>query len=186
MLSHTDKVLGTVRINESRRARSVSIKVSRSGGAVTLTYPIGYPYDRAIELLEKNRDRIFAAQRKYAANRSMNPPATSYDKEQLRAKAKEHLPERIKQISEQIKMPFGKLTIRATRSKWGSCSSENNISLSIYLMILPQHLIDFIIIHELCHTVHHNHSPKFHALVNYICQGREKEFERELRSYTIG
>ena len=61
-------------------------------------------------------------------------------------------------------LKYAKLTIRASRTKWGSCSGRNTISLSLFLMTLPEHLRDYVIVHELCHTVHHNHSPRFHAL----------------------
>ncbi len=78
-----------------------------------------------------------------------------------------------------------KVTIRAARTKWGSCTGRNDISLSLYLMTLPEHLRDFVIIHELCHTVHHDHSPRFHALVDRLTGGREKALARELKNYGI-
>ncbi len=184
-LSYTDNILGTVILNESRRAQNVSIKVSRSSDTITLTYPAGYNSQRAISFLEAKREKILKIRERQRATRQTNPPATSFDTEELRVKAKEHLPGRIVHIASKTNLSYNKLTIRATRSRWGSCSTQNNISLSIYLMTLPQHLIDFVIIHELCHTVHHNHSPKFHALVDFICSGREKEFERELRRHSI-
>ncbi|MFI3332704.1 MAG: M48 family metallopeptidase [Rikenellaceae bacterium] len=184
-LSYTDKILGTVILNESRRAQNVSIKVSRSSDTITLTYPIGYSKQRAIEFLESARERVQKIQLHNKTSRQENPPSTTYNEAILRSQAKEYLPQRIAEISKKTSLRFNKLTIRASRSRWGSCSSQNNISLSIYLMALPQHLIDFVIIHELCHTVHHNHSTKFHALVDFICSGREKEFERELRKHSI-
>ena len=82
-------------------------------------------------------------------------------------------------------MRYAKLTIRASRTKWGSCSGQNHISLSLFLMTLPEHLRDYVIIHELCHTVHHNHSLRFHALVDRLVGGREKELNRELRRFSI-
>ncbi len=51
-------------------------------------------------------------------------------------------------------------------------------------MTLPSHLRDYVIIHELCHTVHHNHSAKFHALVDKLLGGKEKALARELRGYS--
>ena len=75
------------------------------------------------------------------------------------------------------------VTIRATRSKWGSCNGRNDLSLSLYLMTLPEHLRDFVILHELCHTVHHDHSPRFHALLDRLVGGKEKLLNKELRSY---
>ncbi len=182
-ISYTDAVLGTVILNESRRARSISIRVKRSDQQITLTYPHGSERSTAIRFLEQKRDKILEICKRQRDHREANPPAAPIDIEDLRRRAKEHLPLRIAQLAAQTELKYNRVTVRATRSKWGSCTTQNNISLSIYLMTLPQHLIDFVILHELCHTVHHNHSPKFHALLNYICGGKEKALSRELRTH---
>ena len=80
---------------------------------------------------------------------------------------------------------YGRVTIRASRTKWGCCTGDNNLSLSLFLMTLPPHLRDFVLLHELCHTVHHDHSPHFHALLDRLTGGNEKLLSRELRSYSI-
>ena len=80
---------------------------------------------------------------------------------------------------------YGRITIRASRTKWGSCSFRNDLSLSLYLMALPERLRDYVIVHELCHTVHHDHSPRFHALVDRCLGGQERALDRELKSYVI-
>ena len=105
--------------------------------------------------------------------------------EALRRAAKADLPERIARLSAATGLRYAKLSIRASRTKWGSCSGRNHISLSLFLMTLPKHLRDYVILHELCHTVHHNHSPRFHALVDRLTGGREKALNRELRGYAI-
>jgi ribosomal protein S18 acetylase RimI-like enzyme len=76
---------------------------------------------------------------------------------------------------------YGNVTIRATRSKWGCCTSQNNLSLSLFLMTLPTHLQEFVVLHELCHTVYHDHSDKFHTLLDKVTGGREKELNRQLK-----
>ena len=103
--------------------------------------------------------------------------------EVLRREAKEYIPQRVEEIAQRTGLGFRSVSVRATRSKWGSCSSRNDLSMSVYLMLLPDHLIDFIIIHELCHTVHRNHSAAFHALVDHHVGGREKELNRELKQF---
>ena len=105
--------------------------------------------------------------------------------EELRRAAKADLPGRIGRLSEATGLKCEKLSIRASRTKWGSCSGRNHISLSLFLMTLPEHLRDYVIVHELCHTVHHDHSPRFHALVDRLVGGREKALNRELRAFTI-
>ena len=69
------------------------------------------------------------------------------------------------------------------KSRWGSCSYQNNINLNLHLVRFPEYLSDFIICHELCHTVHKNHGPQFHALLNEIV-GNEKLLNKEVKNYT--
>lgn len=65
----------------------------------------------------------------------------------------------------------------------GSCSSLGRITLSRYLLFFPTELVEYIIIHELAHLIHHDHSPRFHSEVNRMCGGREAELQRQLRDY---
>lgn len=76
-----------------------------------------------------------------------------------------HLPPMLKSMSEKIQLPYQSISIRAQRSRWGSCSSKKAINLNYKLLFLPRHLVEHILIHELCHTVHLNHSVKFWQLV---------------------
>ncbi|MFI3286432.1 MAG: M48 family metallopeptidase [Rikenellaceae bacterium] len=182
---YIDDVLGAVSLRKSYRSRSLSVKISVKDDSISLTYPASCDPQEAINFLEEKRDRILEIIKRQRLSREANPPAETYDYNKLRDAALEYLPNRINEIAELTKLPFRQLRITATRSKWGSCSADNRVSLSIFLMALPKHLIDFVIIHELCHTQHHNHSPQFHALVDYICGGKEKELIKELKKHTI-
>ena len=89
----------------------------------------------------------------------------------------------VEELAARYGFRYGKVTVRATRSRWGSCSSRNDISLSIFLVRLPLPLIEYVIVHELCHTCHKDHSARFHALADTLLGGREKELAREIRRY---
>ncbi len=181
---YIDPRFGEILLNQTSRARRLSITVLATG-AVRLSYPKTISTTRALELLEQRVEWIRAAQSRLRDRRSLNPPATSYNRDELRRKAHEELPNRVGYISRITGLKYNRLSIRATISKWGSCSTKGDISLSLYLMSLPQHLIDFVIIHELCHTVHFNHSAEFHTLVNTITGGKEQQLIRELKGYSI-
>ena len=175
--------LGEVTLSSTRRSTRISLSV-RPTGKVRLSYPPYISQTRALVFLEQKIEWGLAAKKRYT-QRAVNPPMSKAEIEQLRTTAKTYLPQRVAYWAAKFSFRYGKVTIRATRSKWGSCSASGNISLSLFLMQLPEHLRDYVIIHELCHTVHHNHSPRFHALVNQLTAGQEKILARELRQHSI-
>lgn len=181
MLSkYVHDTLGIVTLSQSRRVVRVSISV-RPSGEVRVSYPTSISTRRALEFLESKRDWIERAKERLAQHAT--PTHTPEQIEQLRATAKQTLPTKVAQLASKFGFRYGRVTIRATRSKWGCCTSQNNLSLSLFLVTLPEELQDFVILHELCHTVHHNHSAAFHALLDRCTDGKEQELRKQLRTY---
>lgn len=89
-------------------------------------------------------------------------------------KAREFVLPRLERISRGLKMPYEALRVRRQKTRWGSCSSRGTISVNAKLLFLPIELVDHLLLHELCHTRHMNHSQKYWALV----AKHEPEFER--------
>lgn len=99
----------------------------------------------------------------------------------LKNKAIDIIPQKVVAEAKKNLFHHGNIKIGNSLSRWGSCNSDNRLIFSCYLMLLPEELIDFVIIHELCHTVHKNHGIKFHQLVDKLCSGREKELSQKLK-----
>lgn len=93
------------------------------------------------------------------------------------------LPPLLDELARRCGFSYRSIGIRNAVSRWGSCSSRDDISLSLHLMRLPDHLIEYILLHELCHTVHKNHSPKFYALLDKVTSGRHAQLRRELKNF---
>lgn len=103
--------------------------------------------------------------------------------ETLRDEAHTVVPAMTERLAQQHGLRYNGLTIKNIRSKWGSCSAVNHLNFSLYLMLLPDDLVEMVVLHELCHTVHKNHSAEFHALLDRLCGGREKALSKRLRYY---
>lgn len=97
--------------------------------------------------------------------------------------AEELLPPLLDVWAERFGMNYRKVRITAARSRWGSCSSSGTISLSCYLMLLPSHLIDYVILHELAHTREMNHGPRFWELLDSMTGGQSLRLRAELRQF---
>lgn len=83
----------------------------------------------------------------------------------LRAQGRQHLAPWLERLSCETRLSFQRVCIRRQKTRWGSCSNKGTISLNEKLLFLPPQLVRYIMIHELCHTVHLNHSSKFYATV---------------------
>jgi len=103
--------------------------------------------------------------------------------ETLRKEAKHVLPKRLEELAQRYGFEFNKVSIRNASTRWGSCSGENNISLNLHLMRLPEHLIDMVLLHELCHTIEKNHSKSFWNLLDKVCDNVPAK-KKEMKAYT--
>ena len=172
--------LGNVVLRQRWTTSRISLSV-RPTGEVRLSFPRIVSTTRALRFLEDKVEWVEAMRQKVAECSMQGADYTPEQIEALRREAKRVLPAMVARLAQKHGFKYGRVTIRATRSKWGCCTSQNNLSLSLFLMTLPTHLQEFVVLHELCHTVHHNHSAAFHALLNEVTFGREKELNRQLK-----
>ena len=101
-----------------------------------------------------------------------------------RKEAKAWLPNRVEELSKTHNFNYKNVAIKNAKTRWGSCSSDNNINLSLHLMRLPNYLIDYVILHELVHTKIKNHSPQFWQHLDQV-SGNARKLDREVKGYRI-
>lgn len=99
----------------------------------------------------------------------------------LKLEAKKRLPGMIKFQAAKHGFTYNKLTIRKSATRWGSCSSKQNINLSVYLMLLPDELIEYVILHELCHTLEMNHGEGFYQHMDRVTHGQTMALKTQLK-----
>ena len=103
----------------------------------------------------------------------------------VKAEAVRLLPSRLEMIAAQHGFQYAGVTIRNTKTRWGSCNSKQQINLSSFLMLLPDHLINYVILHELCHTVEMNHGIRFNDLMDKVTDNCAQKLRKELREVGI-
>lgn len=95
-------------------------------------------------------------------------PFTEDEINALAEKAKQIIPERVRYYAPKIGVTYNRITIRCQRTRWGSCSSKGNLNFNCLLALFPLEVIDSVVVHELCHRKHMNHSPQFYAEIEKV------------------
>ena len=101
-----------------------------------------------------------------------------------RREARKVPPVRPAELAAEHGFEYKQVRIKHNVSNWGSCSSKGNINLNLNLMRLPEHLRDYVMLHELCHLRHLDHGPAFQALLASLCPDH-RECRRALREYKL-
>jgi len=163
--------IGPVLFEKSRRAKRLIIS-ARTLKGIRVAIPSRVSFKSALEFVNLKKPWIREQLIRIKQMGSQRQAANSlivFDKE----KAKKKLTDRLNYLAEKHGFTYYKVTIRNQKTRWGSCSSKNNISLNMKLVLLPKELIDYVILHELVHTRIHNHSKKFRTeLDRYTGNGK--------------
>ena len=95
-------------------------------------------------------------------------PLTRSELEELAQKALEYIPERAAYYAKILGVRYNRITIRNQRTRWGSCSAKGNLNFNCILMLTPPEAIDSVVVHELCHLKHMNHSKAFYQEIEKV------------------
>ncbi|MDD4605867.1 MAG: DUF45 domain-containing protein [Dysgonamonadaceae bacterium] len=101
----------------------------------------------------------------------------------LRLEAKRVLPGKVIFFAKKWNLNVAEIKINSSKGRWGSCSNKKNINLSLFLMMLPEYLIDYVVLHELAHTIELNHSKKFWELLDIFCDGKAAKLNQESKNW---
>lgn len=153
----------TYEIVRSRR-RTVALEVTREG-RVLVRAPLRMPQGEIKRFVASHAAWLEKAQAKVAARQAAHPPLTEQETAALRQRAKELLPDRVAHYAAIMGVTPTSVKITSARTRFGSCSGKNGICFSLYLMQYPEEAIDYVVVHELAHIRHHDHSPAFYAEV---------------------
>lgn len=115
--------------------------------------------------IEKHKKIIEEKQREQAKHTQR---LSVQDIQELADRAKKVIPDKVRHYADIIGVDYGRITIRNQRTRWGSCSGKGNLNFNCLLMLTPEDVQDYVVIHELCHRKEMNHSPKFWAEVAKI------------------
>ena len=162
-----DSEIGDVTFRKSVRARRVAIRVHPVRG-VTVSVPTFVPYAAAVAFFNSRRQWVLETMAKQKERMKDVPVATPDEVEALRRQAKAELPLRLAELASRYGFTYNKVTIKHNSTNWGSCSTRGNINLNLNIVRLPHPLRDYVLLHELCHLKHHDHSHAFHLLLEHV------------------
>lgn len=150
-------------IRSNRRTVAIQIK---SNGQIIVRCPRKMPADAVAAFVNSKTDWI----KKHTAKHSAEPAVKLTDSQlrQLREQAKEFISCRVAYYAPVVGVSYNRITIRVQRTRWGSCSAKGNLNFNCLLVLAPLEVIDYVVVHELCHRKQLNHSDEFWGAVAQI------------------
>jgi predicted metal-dependent hydrolase len=160
------------------RRKSISVEIKQDG-RIIVRAPLRLPkWEIERFLLEKqewirsHRTRILKRNAEQEAHPI--PALTDAQLRDLKKRASVVIPERVQYFAPLVGVDYGRITIRSQKTRWGSCSSSGNLNFNCLLLLAPPEVLDYVVVHELCHRKEMNHSPRFWAEVGRVLPDYKK------------
>lgn len=173
--------MGLVLFERSKRAKHIIISVRPLQG-VRVAVPYSSSFKKAEAFVHTKKawiNRHLEKMKRHEQKYNYNPAEIDYINE---TKARKKLVERLESLAIKFGFSYNRVFIRNQKTRWGSCSSKNNISLNIKLVRLPDELVDYVMLHELAHTIVKNHRKVFWKEMDKLV-GNGKQMASRLRIY---
>ena len=168
-LEELEKRLRETIVKRSRR-RTISIEIRPDGGLLVRA-PYFTPNFEIERFVRKNRNWIIQKMQeaeKKAARREEIVPLTEEEIDRLADEALNVLPRMVESFAWRMGVTYGRVTIRNQKTRWGSCSAKGNLNLNCLLMLVPEEIREYVVVHELAHRKEMNHSARFWKYVEEI------------------
>ena len=154
--------LSVLLVRSSRKTLAVQI---RTDGTVIARAPLRMPKDRILCFLSEKASWIRMQQGKMQERENMRQQARIHldaaQEKELRERAKSVLAQRTAYFARQVGVTYGRITVRDQKTRWGSCSQTGNLNFNFRLILAPPEVLDYVVVHELCHRRQMNHSTQF-------------------------
>ena len=154
--------LSVLLVRSSRKTLAVQI---RADGTVIARAPLRMPKDRILCFLSEKASWIRMQQGRMQEREKMRQQARIHldaaQEKELRERAKSVLAQRTAYFARQIGVTYGRITVRDQKTRWGSCSQTGNLNFNFRLILAPSEVLDYVVVHELCHRRQMNHSTQF-------------------------
>lgn len=154
--------LSVLLVRSSRKTLAVQI---RADGTVIARAPLRMPKDRILCFLSEKASWIRMQQGRMQERENMRQQARIHldaaQEKELRERAKSVLAQRTAYFARQVGVTYGRITVRDQKTRWGSCSQTGNLNFNFRLILAPLEVLDYVVVHELCHRRQMNHSTQF-------------------------
>lgn len=159
-------------IRSSRKTLGLEVT---SEGMIRIRAPYGVSEDVILRFLEsksawiqKSLAKVRARQEKLKEEEAQYGKLTEAELKVLKMQAEEVFHARAAFYAGKMGISYGRITIRRQKTRWGSCSQSGNLNFNCLLMLAPPGVVDYVVVHELCHRIEMNHSPRFWELVGEV------------------
>ena len=157
------------------KRKSIAIQV-RPDGRIVVRAPLRMPARQIDRFVRDNAEWIDRHIRKARQKRELEAahpvtPLTAEQLDTLKKRARAAFPDRVAHYAPLVGskgVTYGRISIRSQRTRWGSCSAEGNLNFNCLLLLAPPQVLDYVVVHELCHRLHMNHSADFWADVEQV------------------
>lgn len=152
---------------------------------VLVKAPIGIPDSNVVDFVRSKKPWLEKNMTKAKENAKLLEEIGSFTEEdikQIKKKARKEIPLRVAYYASKAGISYNRIFIRIQKSRWGSCSSEGNLNFNALLVLMPQQVMDSVIVHELCHRRHMDHSKAFYDEV-YAMFPEYRKWNKWLREH---